>query len=72
MAGELTFRCAVCGVEMKEANHWFMSWMGNGAVCFAHFDEQVACQPHMICLCGEVHCHTILSQRLSELAGGTP
>jgi hypothetical protein len=70
MAGEFTFKCAVREIEMKETNHWLMSWVENGILCFAHFNKEEAIRPHVICLCGDEHCHTILSQKLPELAEG--
>jgi len=68
MAGELLFRCAVCGIEKKETNGWLMSWVKDGVVCFAHFDGRIALESHVTCLCGEAHCHTVLSQALPQIS----
>lgn len=60
-----TYKCK-CGVEKKDANHWYVTVKGNGSVQFLTWEAAkgagVLELPETVHLCGELHAHVELSE----------
>ena len=60
-----TYKCK-CGVEKKDANHWYVTVKGNGSVQFLTWEAAkgagVLELPETVHVCGELHAHLELSE----------
>ena len=60
-----TYKCK-CGVEKKDANHWYATVKGNGSIQFLTWEAAkgagVLELPETVHVCGELHAHLELSE----------
>lgn len=67
------YNCNICGVERKEANHWFVATKDRGRFSIEAWDvaerENRLDNEDAIHLCGQVCAHKLLDRFLAETAG---
>jgi hypothetical protein len=70
---EKSYKCDVCGVEKKVANHWFIAEMTNVGIHFHTWEWAVReCQldeERVRHLCGQACAHKMLDEFLGKRCG---
>ena len=61
-----SIRCDMCGVQKREANHWFIAYEDSGELRVGGWSAQQLFRPGRIHLCGENCLHKLLSEFLAH------
>lgn len=62
-----SYKCDICGVEKREANHWLVARrFGWRSVLFRPWSEVTAGSKGVVHLCGQNHAHEFLNTVLEE------
>ena len=65
MAGTISYRCPICGIEKKEVNRWQLVWLmaasGTREFSVRDWTEETAREdPDVLTVCGQAHVHRLL------------
>lgn len=65
------YKCDVCGVERKEANHWFLLWIdGHGIIAdgflIKTWNKNEANRDDVRHVCGQEHLNVLISRWIEE------
>ena len=60
------YKCDVCGVERKEANHWFLFGYKHGDLTIGDWDFEEAEHLGIKHVCGQEHLNVLISRWIEE------